>query len=93
MTTRKELIIKTYVALEIELKRYFDGTLFPSLDDIDVSDLVYFVTITFMGIKTNEEYQSKLKDLMKYNEIDVSQEVFDTIAPLVIEFISWLREL
>ena len=47
MTTRKELIIKKYAILEEQLKQHINVNLFPSLLEIDLSDFVYFVTLTF----------------------------------------------
>ena len=48
MTTRKELIVEKLVALEKALETYVDKSLFPSLDEIDVSDLVFYISFTFI---------------------------------------------
>ena len=43
MTTRKELIVKKYIELQNELnENYQISGLFPSLEDVDVSDLFIF---------------------------------------------------
>lgn len=93
MTTRKDLIIVKYTELENELKKHVDSSLFPSLDDIDVADLVYFVTLTFMGITTPLQFHSKVMELSKTNGVVVSDAVVCIIAPLIAEFVSWLRVL
>ena len=49
MTTRKTLIVERYGALEVELKKHLDAELFPSLDSVDIADLVYLITISFLG--------------------------------------------
>jgi len=93
MTTRKELIIKKYLVLEKELKQYFQEGLFPSLDDVDVGDLVYLLTMTFLGIDSELDYQNKIKELMSCNGLTLSQPLFDKFCPSVIEFIIWLKAL
>ena len=55
MSTRKELIVAKFSILEKELKPLFKRTLFPSLEEIDLADLVYYITITFLGIDSEPE--------------------------------------
>jgi hypothetical protein len=93
MTTRMQLIVQKYTDMEVELKKHIDGSLLPSLEDIDVADLVYFTTITFFGVDSEAQYHSKIKELIESNAMTVSQEQFDKVAPLVIDFISWLKKL
>ena len=88
-----QLIVQRYTELEVELKKHIDGSLLPSLEDIDVADLVYFTTITFFGVDSEAQYHSKIKDLIESNAITVSREQFDKVAPLVIDFITWLKKL
>ena len=64
MTTRKELITVKYNVLEVELKKYINNELFPSLDSIDLADAVFFITMIFLGITSEEEYDTKIKELL-----------------------------
>ena len=64
MTTRASLITEKYEILTTELKTFFDAELFPSLDSIDVADLVYFITMNFIGIENPEDFHEKIKDLI-----------------------------
>ncbi len=58
MTTRKELIIKKYIELQNVLnENYQISGLFPSLEDVDVSDLLYFFNLKMM--KYSEKTRSK----------------------------------
>ena len=72
MSTRKELIIKKYAILEQELKQHINGNLFPSLHEIDMSDFVYFVTLTFVGVDSEEQFQVKIKELAESNGVALS---------------------
>lgn len=93
MTTRKELIVGKYTALETELKKHFDNTLFPSLEDIDLADLVYYITMIFLGTITDLQFHAKIRELLDTNGVKVSDDVFQKIAPLIIDFVQWMRAL
>ena len=91
--TRKDLIIEKFTLLEKELKPLFKGTIFPSLEEIDLADLVYYITITFLGIDSESQYNEKIQDLMKSNKFEVTEKVLGEISPKIIEFVSWLKQL
>jgi hypothetical protein len=91
MTTRKSLIITKYVMLESQLKKYIKDDLFPSLDIIDVGDLVYLITMMFVGIDTPSAYDLKIKELININKFIVTDDVYLIVFPLVMDFIIWLK--
>ena len=51
-TTRRELITTKYNLLGEKMRKYTDEQIFPSLEDIDVADLVYFISLLFWVLKT-----------------------------------------
>ena len=61
MATRRELITEKYNALGEKMKKYTDEEIFPSLEDIDVADLVYFISMTFLGVQDDEGCRERLK--------------------------------
>ena len=91
--TRRELIIQKYCALELELSQYFDSSLFPSLQDIDLADMVTYITMIFLGIQTVEDYRGKIREMITTHGVDLSEEVFEKVAPLITEFVTWLKQL
>lgn len=93
MTTRKTLIVAKYGVLELELKKHLDADLFPSLDSIDVVDLVYLITMTFVGVETEAQYAAKIRELMDANGVAVDGPTFDVVAPLISGFVAWLKVL
>ena len=93
MATRKTLIVEKYTALEAELKKHFSADLFPSLDAIDVCDLVYFITMTFLGVDSEEQYCEKIRELMTANAVKVDDDTFRVTQPLIAEFVAWLKKL
>ena len=93
MTTRKELIVDKYLLLETELKKYVTDDIFPSLDSIDVADLVYYITLIFLGVTTDEQYRIKVRELLTTNDIKLSDTNIGIIIPLIRDFVKWMKEL
>jgi hypothetical protein len=93
MTTRAILITERYTTLTTELKTFFDSELFPSLDSIDVADLVYFVTLTFVGVEKTEDFEEKITDLITCHGFKVSDKQMVRVVPLIMDFVLWLRLL
>ena len=88
-TTRKLLIIEKYNELINKLKEYITVDIFPSLDDIDIADLVFFVSLNFAGSKNN--YQEALKDLIDCHNIKLDDETFIEVYNVVHPFILWFK--
>ena len=91
--TRKHLIVQRYTVLEKELKKHIVEDIFPSLDDIDIADLVYFITMLFLGITTEAQYEVKIREIIDANDIVVSKAVFELILPQIMDFVEWMKVL
>ena len=91
MTTRAALIIERYTTLEAALKPYFAAELFPSLADIDLADLVYFVTMTFLGVDSDDQYTQKIEGLVSTNSGPMTPATRAAVVPLVRDFVRWLK--
>ena len=65
MTTRKEIIIKKYLEFQEKIKTFdIDENIFPSLEEMDVVDiLIYFSTI-FSCTTDIKEYETYIRDLI-----------------------------
>jgi hypothetical protein len=92
-TTRKTLIVEKYSVLEAELRKHFSAELFPSLDSVDVADLVYLITMLFVGVDSEEQYRVKIRELMDANGAKVGDEAFLVVVPLIAEFVAWMKQL
>ena len=94
--TRKSLITEKYSDFYEFLKaNNFNEELsmFPDLDDIDVADLTYLLTFTFLGISDEEAFNIKIKELGQLNGIKLTEDKLNLITPLFFEFMIWLRAL
>ena len=93
MSTRRELIVNKIIALEKTLEEWVDKSLFPSLDDIDVCDLVFYITFTFVGLTEPVSLGEKIKELIYANNVTIREENLQKVVPLVIDFIMSMRVL
>ena len=93
MTSRRVKIVDKYRLLEAELKKYVTDDIFPSLDSIDVADFVYYITLIFMGVTTDEQYRIKIRELLITNGIKISDTNIGIIIPLIQSFVKWMKEL
>jgi hypothetical protein len=88
--TKKELIIRRYVELSNVLKQHIDAGLFPSVEEVDVVDLIMYINVFF---ETAGDYRSGLRTLIGIKNLTVSDETFEILYPHVAGFLDWLREL
>ena len=83
MTTRKEIIIKHYLEFQKQLHdKKFDCSIFPSLEDVDIVDLLVLFNYTF---NNSTPIAQSLDGLMKVNSIEYSEK----IRQICIHFIQW----
>jgi hypothetical protein len=88
--TRKELITEKYISLKIQLEEYIDDSLFPSIEDIDISDIIFYLNVYFP--KNGEsEYITTIENLLK--PIQINDNDISTVTNLIIDFISFLNNI
>jgi predicted nucleic acid-binding protein len=92
MTTKKDLLIHMYQYLKTELEVYIDGSLFPSLDDYDITDIIFYLNLYFPK-GGEQEYINTIEKLMKQKQIDINDDDFTTVVNLIIDFINFLNNL
>ena len=94
MTTRKEIIIQKYLEIQEKIKTFgIDDNIFPSLEDMDVIDiLIYFSTI-FGDTNDKKEYETSIRDLIIYQNIKIEPEKIDNAMPSMIQFIDEFKLL
>ena len=88
-TTRKELIIKKYNCLLKSLNNKDIINVLPSLDEMDLADIIYFFNLYF----ENGYYKESLLHLLELKDIKLNDEEFDNMYDIVFPFIVWLKYL
>ena len=89
MTTKKEIIVKRFLKYEHEIKQLIDASILPSLEDIDVCDLLIFINIYFNNDNDKETiiYSSYLDT--KTNQI-LNIKDSELIDKIILKFIQKL---
>ena len=97
MTTRKDLIIEKYSILKEEIKKISnEDSLFGISQDINddsIADLVFYVTMLFVGVDTESQYENKIKELLELIDISMCEKDESKVIVLVRDFVQWLKNL
>lgn len=88
--TRKEIIINKYLEFQNNIKQIVDINIFPTLEDIDVVDLLLFFNMTF-GYTT--EYETIINDLILFNGVKILPEDLLKVMPIITQFIDEFKLL
>lgn len=88
--TRKEIIVNKYLEFQNNIKQIVDVDIFPTLEDVDVVDLLLFFNMTF-GYTT--EYESIINDLILFNSVKILPEDLIKVMPIINQFIDEFKLL
>ena len=88
-----DLLKDRYLALEIELKKYINCDLLPSLDTLDLADVCFLLSNTFHGIDTDEQYTSKIHELIEFNRVIIVDNQLDYVVKIVTDFVKYFKSL
>ena len=87
MTTKKEIIIKRFLQYEHEIKLLIDASILPSLEDIDVCDLLIFINLYF---NNDNDKEKTIYDLISMQGLNINKEDIAKAMPLTLQLIEWL---
>jgi hypothetical protein len=87
MTTRKEVLVKKYTELQLAIKQENIDVPFPSLQEIDLVDLLFYFDMIFAN---STDYKKSMKDSMEFSKGKLTDEQLDKVYPIIEPFIKWL---
>ena len=90
--TRKEIIIENYLILKLALEEFIDNSLFPSLSDYEITNIVYYLNLYFPK-NGEEEYINTIEKLMNQKGIQINDNDFTTVTNLILDFINFLNNI
>ena len=93
MPTRKELITENYLILTKALEEFIEKSLLPTLDDLDIVDIMYLVKHFFPKEKTQDDYIDMIKVLISEKEVLISDDHLPIIINLILDFINFLNSI
>jgi hypothetical protein len=90
MSNRKEILISKYAELISNISSIGFPQVFPSLEDIDVVDMLLLFNYYFSSC-LEEEYEEKIKELAQLQKVVITDEQFEKAIPIIINYINWLK--
>ena len=93
MPTKKELIIENYLILRKALEEFVDKSLFPSLEELEIVDVISLLKLFFPKDRDDEEHLNMIKFLISSKEIIISDDHLPIVYNLIIDFINFLNNI
>ena len=91
--TRKDLIISKYQEFQDILKTKFNlSGLFPSLEDIDLVDMLYFFNLKFTSDDI-ETRKATIKEISEMCKIEIPDDKFDEAFECINEYIDFMKKV
>jgi hypothetical protein len=87
MATKKDIIIKKFLQYETEIKNIVNTSIIPSLEDIDVLDLLLNINLYF---NNEQDKQKTVIYLIEMQDIDITQERLTKAMPMTLDLIDWI---
>ena len=87
MTTKKEIIIKKFLQYESDIKTIVNTSIIPSLEDIDVLDLLLYINLYF---NNEQDKQKTVIYLIEMQDIDITHEQLTNAMPITLDLIDWI---
>ena len=91
MASRKEIIEDKYNVLQKKINSMMNMDLFPSLDIVSISDVIYLLNMNFRNINNDIDYNLRINNLIDINCYKIKEEYRELILPDIIDFIKYLK--
>lgn len=91
VVTKRDLLTKLYIEFQAEINQIVDlSYIFPSIDEIQLADLVFTITYIFPdGCNTKHT----LYELILMNNLEIKNEKITEILPVVDNFLTRFRSI
>ena len=91
MASRKVIIEDKYNVLQRKINSKMNMDLFPPLNIVSITDVIYLLNMTFRNITNDIDYNVKINNLIDINGYKIKEEHRELIIPDIIDFIKYLK--
>ena len=91
MVSRKVIIEDKYNVLQKKINSMMNMDLFPSLDIVSISDVIYLLNMNFRNINNDIDYNLRINNLIDINCYKIKEEYRELIILDIIDFIKYLK--
>lgn len=90
--TKKQVILIKLKNLENKIRPFCksEQLVFPSIDDIDVVDFLFYFNFLF---PTGSNYYDAIKQIITTKDILIDNENINTVIDLIVPFVEWLKKI
>ena len=90
MTTRREYLLKQYNDFSSEVLVITKTNIVPSIKDFDLVDILYFFNYQFAD---EENYDTIIRQMMKYNKIQINEDDYKVLYPIFLKYIDIFKSI
>jgi hypothetical protein len=72
-----------------QLSQYINEPIFPSLDDMDVADLIFYFNLYFFS----DDHVTTVEGLLKLKNIELNDNDFTEVINIITPFIIWFKTI
>ena len=91
MASRKIIIEDKYNVLQRKTNSIMNMDLFPPLNIVSISDVIYLLNMNFKNITNDIDYNLKINNLIDINCYKIKKENRELIIPDIIDFIKYIK--
>ena len=93
MSSRKTILTKKFIEFQEQIKDIIPtNTLFPTLEQYELIDLLIMFDMNFKDCKCDDDCREVINGLMKFNGLKMDEMDENRLIETSIRFIKWLKE-
>ena len=89
-TTRRKVLQEKYNELIINIRQHTNEIIFPSLEEVDIIELIFYFNHFYGSIDENQ-YRKTTLDILQVKNIVLDESTFDKIYPVVFDFLVFFK--
>ena len=89
-TTRRKVLQEKYNELIADIRQHTNEIIFPSLEDVDLIELIFYFN-HFYGAIDENMYRKTTLDILQVKNIVLDESTFDKIYPVVFDFLVFFK--
>ena len=91
MASRKEIIEDKYNVLQRKINLKMNMDLFPPLEIMSITDIIYLLNMNFKNITNDIDYNLKINNLIDINGYKLEKKDRELVIPDIIDFIKFIK--
>ena len=91
-TTRRKILHDNYNQLIVNIRKHTNEIIFPSLEDMDLIELIFYFN-HFFGSIEEPDYKRTIMDIMNVKNIILDEKTFEMVYPFIFDFLVFFKLL